>query len=419
MARASREFQVFAKPAGPLCNLACRYCYYLPKERLFLDARSLRMPEEILEDYIAQHIEASPGPTVNFSWHGGEPTIAGLDYFRRIVDLQRKHRRPDRRIANGIQTNGTLLDDDWGRFLAAEGFTVGLSLDGPPELHDRYRVTRSLRPTHAEAMRGYALLQRHRVPCDILCVVHAGNAPHPARVYRFFKAIGARTVEFLPLVEPQPTRADGVSPRSVPALAWGSFLCAVFDEWMARDIGRVTVRIFAEAARTAFGQAPALCVFRETCGDVPVIEHNGELFACDHFVDAEHRLGNIRETPLVELLESPALRAFGRAKADTLPRQCRTCEVRALCQGGCPKDRILRTPDGEEGLNYLCAGYMRFFTHCRPFLAELSAVWRRQTAAEPLAIPPAGALQPGPRPGRNDPCPCGSGRKYKHCCLGK
>jgi len=419
MVRASREFQVFAKPVGSICNLDCHYCYYLKKEHLFPKTESFRMPDDILEEYIVQHIDASPGSVINFSWHGGEPTILGLDYFRKIVALQRKHQSPHQRITNGMQTNGTLLDEDWCRFLAAEGFAVGLSLDGPQEMHDRYRVTKGQHPTHKQSMRGYELLRQHRIPCNILCVVHAQNVQYPTQVYRFFKEIKAQYVEFLPLVEPQPDEEGGVSQRSVPALAWGNFLCTIFDEWMGQDIERVNVQIFEEAARTAFGQEHALCIFRETCGDVPVIEHNGDFFSCDHFVNTEHRLGNIQETPLVDLLECPAQRAFGQAKLDTLPRYCQACEVRNMCHGGCPKDRILRTPESEGGLNYLCAGYKRFFTHCRPFVAQLSALWRRQSLEGQMMMAQAEGVQASPRAGRNDPCPCGSGRKYKKCCLGK
>jgi uncharacterized protein len=419
MVKASRDFQVFAKPVGAACNLDCHYCYYLKKEGLYPKSEPLHMPGDVLEEYIVQHIEVSPGPVTNFSWHGGEPTLLGLEYFRRIVTLQRKHQPPHRRITNGLQTNGTLLNEDWCRFLAAEGFTVGLSLDGPQEMHDRFRVTKGQKPTHKQAMRGYRLLREHRIPCNILCVVQAENVQHPTQVYRFFRELKAQNVEFLPLVEPQRDEEGGVSRRTVPAEALGSFLCTVFDEWVSRDIERVNVQIFDEAARTAFGQEHALCIFRKTCGDVPVIERNGDFFSCDHFVDTEHRLGNIRETPLADLLESPAQRAFGEAKWDTLPRYCRACEVLEMCHGGCPKDRILHAPDGEAGLNFLCAGYKRFFTHCRPFVRELSALWRRQSREGLRPAAQAREAQAAPKAGRNDPCPCGSGRKYKKCCLGK
>jgi len=379
MVRASRGFQVFVKPIGSACNLVCRYCYYLEKGSLYPAGESFRMPDEVLEEYISQHIEASPDPVIQFSWHGGEPTLLGLDYFCRIVEMQRRHRPPGRRIANGIQTNGTLLDDDWCRFLAAEGFAVGLSLDGPPELHDRHRLTRDGEPTHELAMRGYRLLQRHRVPTDILCVVNAHNVRYPLQVYRFFKQIDAQHITFLPMVKMQPDASGNVDPLSVPSEAWGAFLCSIFDEWRNRDIGRVKVQIFEEAARTAFDQEHSLCIFRPTCGDIPAVEHNGDFYSCDHYVDVEHRLGNIMETPLVELLESPAQRAFGRAKLEALPGYCMRCEVRAMCNGGCPKNRFLKTPDGEPGLNYLCAGYRRFFNHCWPFVSEVAALWRRQS----------------------------------------
>jgi len=416
LAKASREFQVFVKPAGSLCNLECHYCYYLKKQHLYPKGEVFRMPDELLEEYIVQHIDACPVPTINFSWHGGEPLLLGLDYFRKIAALQRKHKPSHQRITNGIQTNGLLLDEDWCRFLAAEGFAVGLSLDGPEELHDRYRVTRGQNSTHAQVMRGYGLLRQHRVPVDILCVVHAENVRHPAEVYRFFKQISAQYLGFLPLVERELDQEAGVSLRTVPAEAWGRFLCTIFDEWKREDIERIKVQIFEEAARTAFGQEQALCIFRKTCGEIPVVEHNGDFFSCDHFVDPDHRLGNIRETRLVDLLEGPAQRAFGKAKQDTLPRTCQTCKVLNMCNGGCPKDRFLRTPDGEAGLNYLCAGYKQFFTHCRSFVAELSALWRRQSAGSPIPPVQTKSAQANSKTGRNDPCPCGSGKKYKKCC---
>jgi uncharacterized protein len=227
-------------------------------------------------------------------------------------------------------------------------------------------------------MRGYKLLQKYRVYTEILCVVNEYNVKLPLQVYRFFKQMKAQYITFLPLVEPQHNSKNGVSPISVPSEAWGTFLCTIFDEWRDRDIGRIKVQIFEEATRTAFNQEHSLCIFRPTCGDIPVVEHNGDFFSCDHFVDVQHRLGNIMEAPMVEFLESPAQRAFGRAKLEDLPRYCQECEVRAMCNGGCPKNRFLETPDGEQGLNYLCAGYKRFFNHCKPFVSEVAALWRRQ-----------------------------------------
>ena len=408
------QFQIFVKPAGPACNLACRYCYYRGKDAHDKEASSV-MRDDVLEEYIKQHIDAAPGPEVRFSWHGGEPTVLGLDYFRKIAALERKYRRPGRTIANGIQTNGTLLDDEWCRFLAMERFSVGISLDGPAEMHDQCRVTKAGMASHERAMRGYGLLQRYEIPCDILCVVHAGNVRRPLEVYRFFREIGARYLGFLPLVEPD-GKGGGVSGLTAPAEAFGDFLCAIFDEWLGNDIGRIKVQIFEEAAATALGREHALCIFRKTCGDIPVVEHNGDFFSCDHFVDAEHCLGNIRETPLSELLYSSRQREFGQAKLDQLPGHCRRCEVLAMCNGGCPKHRFLRTPDGEGGQNYLCAGYKRFFAHCGPFFAQVKALSRMERTGTETAGQTA---RPVTKTGRNDPCPCGSGRKYKKCCMGK
>ncbi len=418
MVKASREFQVFAKPIGSVCNLACSYCYYLKKADMYGNDQPSRMPDDILELYIIQHIEACPSPVITFSWHGGEPTVAGLDFFRKVVAIQRRHQPAGRTIRNGIQTNGTLLDDDWCRFLAAEGFGVGISIDGPAELHDLCRRNRRQEPTHEQTMRGYRLLQQYGIPHDVLCVVHARNVQYPLEVYRFFRQIGAAYIGFLPLVE-RDSGGQGISGMTVSADSFGIFLCRIFDEWLSRDIGRIKVQIFEEAIGTAFGQDHALCIFRKTCGDIPVVEHNGDFFPCDHFVDTANRLGNIRETPLAELLESPSQRAFGQAKSDKLTRFCKSCEVLDMCNGGCPKDRFLQTPDGESGLSYLCAGYRRFFTHCRPFVAQLSSL-RHERNLENPKLPEAGRTAAGnPKTGRNDPCPCGSGRKYKKCCMGK
>lgn len=410
------DFQVFVKPAGAACNLSCRYCYYLDTARLYPAGEMPRMPLDLLEDYIVQHFEASPGPVTRFSWHGGEPTVLGLDYFRAIVSLERKHRPPGRRIANGIQTNGLLVDDAWARFFAAEGFTVGLSLDGPADLHDPYRVTRGHEPTHARVVRALERLQQHSVACEILCAVHDLNVGHPLKVYRFFRLVGARSIGLLPVVEAAPGEPGGVSPHTVPAAAYGEFLCAIFDEWMARDTRRIFVQAFDEATRPARGLDHSLCVLRETCGDIPVVEHNGDVYSCDHFVDVQHRLGNLRESRLADLLECPDQLAFGRAKRDTLPRCCRDCDVLAQCHGGCPKDRFTNAPDGDIGLNYLCVGFKRFFRHCAPFAAKVAAEERAPTLED--LVPDVAAAPPAASTGRNDSCRCGSGRKFKHCCLG-
>jgi uncharacterized protein len=404
MTRRISNFQIFAKPASSRCNLGCSYCYYLGKDSLFPAEPTPLMADDLLETYIRQHIEAHPGKIVQFSWHGGEPTLLGLDYFGRIIKLQQKHCPPQKRIANGIQTNGTLLNDAWAYFFAKHHFSVGLSLDGPREIHDLYRTTKQGMGSHEAAMRGYACLVKHGVPTDILCVINDHNVMFPLQVYRFITSIGAKYVSFLPLVEHSPS---GISDRTVHPEAFGAFLCTVFDEWLVRDIGTIKVQIFEEAARTAFGQDHSLCLFRPTCGDIPVIERNGDVYACDHFVLPTWRVGNIRETSLAEILASERLASFGAAKRISLPQICKSCEVLAMCNGECPKNRFVESADETEKRNYLCAGYKLFFTHCRQFVQAISQQWQKPAEAA------------GQDTGRNEPCPCGSGRKYKKCCGGK
>jgi uncharacterized protein len=418
MTQASREFQIFTKPTGAICNLACKYCYYLEKESLYPGSESPRMSEKTLEAYIKQHISAAPGTTVNFSWHGGEPTLMGLDFYKRIVDLQHQHCPSHRRTTNSIQTNGFQLDESWCQFFAEEKFTVGLSLDGPQAMHNEYRVTRGQKTTHAQVMRTFGLLQKHQVPVDILCVVHALNVEHPLEVYRFFKQLKVTYLGLLPLVERQPDNANTVTERTVPAEAFGVFLSTIFDEWKQRDIGRVIVQTIEEAIKTGLGEEHALCIFRKQCGDVPVVEHNGDFYSCDHYVTPDYRLGNILNKPLVDMLESPEQKAFGQAKWDTLPQYCLDCEVLEMCHGECPKNRFIQTPDGESGLNYLCVGYRKFFNHCQSFVDEISrqAQKRQASAVSSSPKPPPASTR---TVGRNDPCPCGSGKKYKKCCLGR
>ena len=370
----SRDFQVFTKPVGPACNLDCAYCYYLDKSLLFGAHKVFHMPDDILETYIRQHIEATTGPVITFSWHGGEPMRAGLNFYRKAVALEKKYNHRGRKIINGIQTNGTLVNQEWCSFLAEEQFYVGISIDGPESLHDQFRLTRDGKPTFKKVMHGYDLLVVHGLDPEILCVVNAENVKHPKEVYRFFRQLGAPFMTFIPLVEKQAVAL--VSQRSVTAGAFGEFLCTIFDEWVQRDIGEVKVQIFEEALRTAFDQDHTLCIFKQVCGGVPVVEHNGDFFSCDHFVTPEHHLGNIMEISLADLLDSKRQQAFGLAKRDTLPHYCRVCEVRDMCNGECPKNRFISTPDGEPGLNYLCAGYRKFFNHCRPFAAAVEKAYK-------------------------------------------
>jgi uncharacterized protein len=378
MTQATQPFQVFAKPAGAICNLRCGYCYYLGKKELYPGNELFRMSDNILESYIIQHINATSGDVIFFSWHGGEPTLLGIDFFRKIISLQHRHKPSGKQIMNGIQTNGILLNEEWARFLARENFFTGISIDGPAHLHNIYRVTIDNKPSFDQTIAGYRLLQKHRVSNEILCVVNAHNVKKPLEVYRFFRQLGAGYISFLPLVARESSTGAEVSDSSVPAITFGNFLCEVFDEWQANDIGNIKVQFFEEAAITAFGQEHTLCVLKETCGGVPVIEHNGDFYSCDHFVDTGHLLGNIQNTTLVELLESKTQKAFGEAKLNTLPRYCLKCEVRAMCNGGCMKDRFISTPDGEKGLNYLCPGFKIFFNHCKPFVTEIADLWRKQ-----------------------------------------
>jgi uncharacterized protein len=372
----NREFQIFIKPVGAACNLRCSYCYYLGKKDLYPGDGSARMDDELLEKYIISHMEASTEDVVMFSWHGGEPLLAGLDFYRKAVAFQKKYVPSGKSIINGIQTNGTLLDEEWCKFLSGENFMVGISIDGPDELHNRHRCDAAGKGSLNNVLRGYELLQKHGISAEVLCVLNSFNVKFPLVIYDFFKELGMGYMTFLPLVEPQPGSAAGVSADSVPAREFGTFLSAVFDEWVEKDIGKIKIQIFEEAARTAFGQEHTLCIFKVNCGGVPVIEHNGDFYSCDHYVDREHFLGNIKDHSVAYSLDSAGQKAFGMAKSITLPRYCRECSVKEMCNGECPKNRFISTTDGEPGLNYLCRGYKHFFTHCRPFVEAIRTTWK-------------------------------------------
>ena len=432
-------FHVLTKPIGPICNLDCSYCFYLEKERLYPAERSWRMSDELLESYIRQYIEAQPGPEVHFAWQGGEPTLLGVSFFRKAVEFQHKY-AAGKTIHNALQTNGTLLDDPWCEFLARHHFLVGLSIDGPRHFHDRYRVDKKGAPTFDAVMHGLSLLKKHRVSFNTLTVVSHDNAAAPLEVYQFLKNIGGEFLQFIPLIErqapvqlkvlgydfahpPASTSAEEVSPVSpwsVGAEQYGDFLCAIFDEWLHHDVGRIFVQLFDVALSNWMGLGSPLCVFAEKCGAAVALEHNGDLYSCDHYVYPQYRLGNILQQSLGEMVHSPRQRQFGQDKQSTLPRYCRECPVRFACNGECPKHRFIQTPDGEPGLNYLCAGYKKFFTHIDPHMKTMSALLRAGRApAEIMQLQsassaPVGALSSPP--GRNEPCPCGSGRKFKKCC---
>jgi uncharacterized protein len=334
------------------------------------------MDDNLLERYIVQHIKATTESVVTFSWHGGEPLLAGIEFFRKAVILQRNHKPNDKIILNGIQTNGTLIDAEWCRFFAENGFIVGISIDGPAEYHNICRRTKDDRPTWQDVMQGFRLLINHGLVPEVLCVVNSENVRQPEMIYDFCKQSGAKYITFLPLVKPEPGSVTGVSKESVPAEAFGYFLSRIFDQWIENDIGNIKIQIFEEAARIAFNQEHTLCIFKVNCGGVPVVEFNGDFYSCDHYVDNEHNLGNIRKESLASFIDSKRQREFGMAKSNTLPRYCIECEVREMCNGECPKNRFILTPDGEAGLNYLCKGYKYFFNHCKPFVEAIADMWR-------------------------------------------
>jgi uncharacterized protein len=415
-----------AKPSGAACNLNCAYCFFLEKEKLY-PGSDLRMSRAVLEEYLSQYTRGQRVPEATVAWQGGEPTLMGLDFFRQAVALAGAYALPGMRVAHTMQTNGTLLDDTWCEFLRENEFLVGLSMDGPRELHDAYRLDKGGRGTFARVMRAARLMQQHGVDFNILCTVHAANAGHPLEVYRFFRdELGAEWIQFIPIVErinydgtTLLQQGDKVTDRSVDPTQWGDFLIAIFDEWVRRDVGAMFVNYFEAAAASWVGAGAAMCITGETCGNALALEHNGDLYTCDHFVEPDYLLGNIMETPMLELVASDRMRRFGEDKRDTLPRYCRECPVLFACHGECPKNRFTRTPDGEAGLNYICAGYRAFFAHIDPAMRIMADLLKKGRYADGimgiLAERDAALRKAYSHAGRNDPCPCGSGRKYKHC----
>ena len=380
------------KPMGPRCNIDCAYCYYLEKEKLYPDEKRFRMADDVLERYVRDLIAAGVKTgqrEIEFAWQGGEPTLLGVGFFEKAVALQKQHCPEGVGITNAFQTNGTLLDDDWGAFLADEKFLIGISIDGPREIHDKYRRDRADRGTFDKVMKGLEVLQRHTVDYNILTTVHRENAVKGKEVYKFLKTLGTQHIQFIPIIErkaatgelaaaPQvdsdPTNV--ISEWSVTPRAYGKFLCDVFDVWHRKDIGKVFIQFFENQVGLWMGHPASLCVFAETCGAGLAMEHNGDVFACDHFVYPEFKLGNIMETSLGELAWSDAAETFGNDKRDTLTNQCRSCQFRFACNGGCPKHRILTSKDGEPGHNYFCESYTMFFKHAGERLRKLATSLR-------------------------------------------
>lgn len=438
-----QPFHVMTKPIGPICNLDCTYCYYLHKEELYPKGNKWKMNDDCLESYIRQYIDAQPAGTreVTFAWQGGEPTLMGLPFFERCVEIQKKSARRGMKITNTLQTNGILLDDDWCRFLLKHGFLIGLSIDGPAELHDAYRVDHQGNGSHAAVIAAMRKLKKFGVDFNALVVVNRMNGDHGARIYRYLRDTGCRFMQFIPIVERSgvgrhaetsatharsdvafASAADAVSSRSVLPEQFGKFLCSVFDEWICSDVGRVFVQIFDQALSAWVGVEPSLCVFRQTCGRALAMEHNGDVYSCDHFVEPDYLLGNLNVVSLEDLVNSGRQQEFGDAKRNSLPQYCVECEVLHACNGECPKNRFLMTPDGTPGLNYLCAGYRTFFNHIDEPMKQMAALVKQGRPAALIMDQNASAGE-SPSPGttqaprRNAPCPCGSGRKYKSCCL--
>jgi uncharacterized protein len=398
-----------AKPTGSACNLSCEYCFFLKKENLY-PGSSFRMTEEVHEAYIRQLLDAHQVPQVTVAWQGGEPTLMGLDFFRRTVELQDKYVKPGTRVENTFQTNGILLDDEWCRFFHEKKFLIGLSLDGPKGLHDIYRKTKGGEGTFDRVLRAARLLQKHKVEFNILCTVNSKNSNHPLDVYRFFRdELGAHYIQFIPIVERENEtgyqEGDSVTDRSVRPEQFGRFLIEIFDEWVRNDVGTTFVLNFDGALAGWLGMAGTVCIFGPTCGLGLALEHNGDLYSCDHFVEPRHYLGNILKTPMIQLVASEKQRRFGQDKKDSLARYCRQCEFLHICNGECPKNRFLETPDGDR-LNYLCAGYKAFFKNTEgPMRIMADPLRRNRLASEVMAIlarAEADLMRESSTSGRND-----------------
>lgn len=433
--QSNQPFHVLAKPTGAVCNIDCEYCFYLEKERLYPHGEEFMMAESVMEDHVRQYIEGQPPGTeeINFAWQGGEPTLRGLDFFRKVVELQEKYKRPGMTVTNAFQTNGILIDDKWASFFKEHDFLIGVSIDGPEHLHDRYRKDKGGRGTFKRVTRGLDNLKEHACEFNTLTVVQRSNSERPDEVYDFLKSIGSTFFQFIPIVEVE--GSERVSGRSVLPEKWGTFLCSILDQWLKRkDIGKIFIQQFDMMVGLAMGYPSSLCVHSETCGRAVAIEHNGDLFSCDHFVNWEDHIGNVTQISEGEMMDGDKQHTFGLNKRDLLPTMCKECDYLRYCWGGCPAHRNTLTPAGEEGLNYLCAGYMAFYKHSIPYFKAMGEALRnRLPAAEFKRFMDGGEFRP-PKPrqarpqrgiashgvsrkvNRNSPCPCGSGKKYKKCC---
>lgn len=376
----AKPLYVMLKPAGAHCNLACKYCYYLEKNKLYPTAQRHLMSDEMLEQFTREYIEAQTMNQVLFTWHGGEPLLRSIDFYRKALSLQQKY-AGDRRIDNVIQTNGTLLTDEWCEFFAQNHWLVGISIDGPQPDHDHYRLTAAGKPSWKKVMQGIKLLKKHGVEWNAMAVVNAYNANHPLEFYRFFKENGCQFLQFTPIVERQTRHEDGrtlasladkneipLSEASVTPEQWGYFLCAIFDEWVRKDVGKIFVEIFDCTLANWMGISPGICAYSKECGHAGVMEHNGDVYSCDHFVFPEYKLGNIRDHSLIDMLYGEQQQEFSRLKHSSLPRQCKECDMEFACHGECPKNRFMKDKYGDSGLNYLCPGYYHYYQHVAPYM---------------------------------------------------
>ena len=376
----AKPLYVMLKPAGAHCNLACKYCYYLEKNNLYDKSHRHIMSDEMLEQFTREYIEAQIMPQVLFTWHGGEPLMRSIDFYKKALTLQKKYAR-GRRIDNVIQTNGTMLTDEWCEFFAQNNWLVGISIDGPQEYHDHYRLTTTGNPSWQKVMHGIELLKKHHVEWNAMAVVNAYNADHPLEFYHFFKDNGCQYLQFTPIVERLTKHQDGrtlasladnheipLADFSVTPEQWGSFLCAIFDEWVHNDVGKMFVEIFDCSLANWMGVLPGICAYSKNCGHAGVMEHNGDVYSCDHFVFPEYKLGNIRDHTLIEMLYGDKQHAFSRLKHTSLPRQCKECDMEFACHGECPKNRFEKDKYGEPGLNYLCKGYYQYYSHVAPYM---------------------------------------------------
>lgn len=376
----AKPLYVILKPAGAHCNLACKYCYYLEKNKLYPTAQRHLMSDEMLEQFTREYIEAQTMNQVLFTWHGGEPLLRSLDFYRKALSLQQKY-AGGRRIDNVIQTNGTLLTDEWCEFFAQNHWLVGISIDGPQPDHDHYRLTAAGKPSWKKVMQGIKLLKKHGVEWNAMAVVNAYNANHPLEFYRFFKENGCQFLQFTPIVERLTRHEDGrtlasladkveisLSEASVAPEQWGYFLCAIFDEWVRKDVGKIFVEIFDCTLANWMGISPGICAYSKECGHAGVMEHNGDVYSCDHFVFPEYKLGNIRDHSLIDMLYGEQQQEFSRLKHSSLPRQCKECDMEFACHGECPKNRFMKDKYGDSGLNYLCPGYYHYYQHVAPYM---------------------------------------------------